>query len=119
MTDRQPNRIRIWAFHPETLDYVRLALRDGESVTLGGNYVETDEGYSRHASTYTRRGSVIERSDFDDGRDCDGRLARGWEGRWTLGGPMFQPRTEGAPLLPDFSEADAWQRDEYAEAAGY
>lgn len=117
MKHQTPRTVRFWAFNPETLDWVRVALRDGESVTLGGHTRATDEGWSVCGDTYAREGNRIELSAWSDGRDCDGRLSRCWGGEWTVGGPM-RTVPDGYEV-PDFDEVSASQRDEYAELAGY
>lgn len=122
LEDDDPRTVRFWVMHPERLDWVRISLREGEQVTLGGRRRATDEGWTMSADTYTRDGDAVFHEHVSDGRDCDGRLTHGWKNRWDLadGGRLRRPPIEGAPLTPCWeSDDDDWQRDEYAEAAGY
>lgn len=115
-----PRTIRFWALHPESIDWVRLSLRDGDRLTLGGRRIQTDEGWSMNAETFSRDGETITSSLISDGRDCDGRLSSGSECHWTYGGPMQRPSIDGDPITPRWiASGKGWQRDEYAEAAGY
>lgn len=108
---------RFWTMHRG--DYVKLALRPGQSITLseGG---PTDEGWSRRDDTFTHEGDRVVREWEEDGVDCDGRLRAGG----VLVCPVAELRShvgcDDAPgLFPAWREGDRWQRDYAAEAAGY
>lgn len=105
--------------------WVRLALRDGQSVTMHDG-APTDEGYSYESETFTREGDLIVSEYTSEARDCDGRLDR----HATYVCPIdrlqareaneYQATDLGAGArLPDWQDGHAWQRDYEAEAAGY
>jgi hypothetical protein len=109
--------IEIWAKDPEKREWTHLALANGQTITLGGTFVETEEGYRQVSHHYTRRRNVIHLEIIEDGRGCDGRLTRYWRGQWAEGGPL--ERSRGFVWVPKFTETHASQRDYYAEKAGY
>ncbi|MHA1574408.1 MAG: hypothetical protein ACTSX8_10485 [Alphaproteobacteria bacterium] len=110
---------RFWVSHGD--DYVRLSLRDGESVDMfeGG---PTDEGSSAKWTTYTRDGDTIACDSQQSSRDCDGAHSSAWECETTI-----RDLTAAEPIswnperppMPQWSALDSSQRDYSAEAAGY
>ena len=111
------NFVCFWAKNPETRRWTSVVLRRGFCVTLGGNHVETEEGYRCHAHHYTLRGTVVHLEIIEDGCGCVGRVTRYWRGQWTVGGPM--ERSRDGWMVPKFTETHSSQRDYYAEKAGY
>lgn len=114
--------VRFWMCHGPESGYVKLTLRPDQQVTFesGGKH---DEGYSWEAVTfrYDADAQLVIREDSSQGRDCDGphssyqklvcpvdRLKAGREG-------FEDPEV----TLPDWDRAEAWQRDTFAEMAGY
>lgn len=111
--------VRFWTMHPETKDWVRVSLRDGDAITVGGNRRKTDEGWTLSGVTFTRDGDSITAIHFHDGVDCDGRLSGGFSLTWAAGGNLRRCAIDDAPLQPDWQDCDSWRYDETAEAAGY
>lgn len=72
MRHTEPRTVRFWVSYAN--GFVRLALRDGAEITIGGAR-ETSEGWSGRWETYTRDGDTIMRRTITDGRDCDGRMS--------------------------------------------
>ncbi len=109
--------IEIWAKNPDTREWRYIALANGRTITLGGTFVETEEGYRHVSHHYTRRGNTIHLEIIEDGSGCDGRFTSYWRGEWTVGDPLESHRN--GFMVPRFTESHAWQRDYYAERAGY
>lgn len=109
--------VTFWAKNPETRKWTSVELWDGCSVTLGGSYRETFEGWRTHSSRYTLKGDTVYLETIDDVLDCDGRVLRKWFGIWDVGSPM--ERSRDGYMVPTFVELEASQRDYRAEKAGY
>ena len=73
-----------------------------------------DEGWSSQCTTYELSGDGTElvAEYIDDGQDCDGRLTR-----------FYSSRADAFRLdnsrWPHWTDLEAYQRDQYAEAMGY
>lgn len=110
---------RFWEYHNGAP--VKLTLRPGQSLShySGGR---TDEGWSSTATTWrlSSNGRVLERDITSDGADCDGRLTTGCDSVALTERDSFVPLYYAPELLrPDWRDAGGWQRDQFAEAAGY
>jgi hypothetical protein len=105
---------RFWVWHGE--GYVKLTLKPGQSLSVsrGG---PTDEGYYYRSTTWTHEGETVERADYSEASDCDGRL----DSHCTCVCPiekLREPSDISVPL-PEWERVNAGQRDYAAEAAGY
>ena len=118
--------IRIWIYWNEGI--VRITIpRDGSFEVIRGG--QTDEGWSSYGETFEHDSydDTITRTCCNDGRDCDGRLTSVSVFKWTVGNgttQMHQFTDDGGLVLvperqPDWITENGYQRDEYAEAAGY
>lgn len=115
---RTDGAARFWVYHRG--DWVRLALRPGESreYSFGGR---TDEGYFSESGRYSHTGDGILSEWCEWGRDCDGGYERSGES-WC---PLADLTAHDASECGLRSDLPAWrpvsraQRDEFAELAGY
>ena len=102
---------------------VKLTLQEDESFTWR-SFEYTDEGWNSEQITWTYENGVIRREWESCGRDCDGRLDQ-YGAQFCLvehmqaGNTYEQPAPIGWITYPKWEEVDSWQRDEFAEAAGY
>lgn len=126
--------IRFWVYHWPKRDpwgpnaglyhdggWVRLTLRPGESLNHY-SAAPHEEGYSYHDETWRHAGDRIDGESVCGGSDCDGPISHHWAGycpieRLAAHRPDILP--PDVPGTPDWETADRWQRDVYAEAAGY
>ncbi len=116
---------RFWVF--TDAGWVKLTLRPGQKLGIchGGL---TDEGWSRDWSTWELEDGFVCREYGSEGRDCDGGHATFGRDCWPVGGDLVEATEwdgtghlfEGQRIMrPAWNDRRAWQRDEYAEAAGY
>lgn len=134
--------IKFWFFWNDT--FSKLKIKDGETITLY-QYSRCCEGWSSYLVTFKREGNTLYRETTNDGRDCDGRLTQGWEdvavypenfysddvsdGAYSscyqkvVGNTSCRCSSCKAQYYPgvrvSWQNADSYQRDEYAELAGY
>ena len=129
---------RFFAFDP-SIGAVRFVELTTEDPTISvSHHEDTDEGYRAQAITWTLvedDGPAYVICEWaDEGRDCDGFIARYGEDHCLVSELMtevpylYNPTTddgtgytkETAPyLLPDWQEGERVHHDQYAEAAGY
>ena len=110
---------RFWEF--VNGDAVKLTLKPGQTLEhyQGGR---TDEGWQSTATTWSldADGRMLRREITSDGADCDGRLTSGCDSIAPADPAGFVPMYYTPQLRrPDWRDAGGWQRDQYAEAAGY
>lgn len=125
MKTKAPNA-RFWIYWN---GWVKITLRPGEEIHLaqGGR---TDEGFSRGYASYIHDGDCVRSELSTDSRDCDGPLST--ESNWLCPLENLNKawREEDAvwrdeegysapPSKPEWIKESAWQRDVYAEMAGY
>lgn len=89
--------------------WVKLTLRRGETVTLYECH-STDEGYAFRREDFSYYGTSVQRTVISGGSDCDGPIEHHAEYSCPVTKSMGQP---------EWQEHTRWQRDAYAEAAGY
>ena len=110
--------VRFWEYINGA--YVRITLQPGQSLSWyqGG---PTDEGWSSQAEKWSLSddGAFITRESVSDGCDCDGRLTRGYDVVASADRSTFVECYEFDGMRPDWQDVEGWQRDAYAEAAGY
>jgi hypothetical protein len=116
-----PRNARFWTCVNAGL--VKITLRPGQTLRhcQGG---PTDEGWSRHAITWTYEDDAVKRVIVDEGRDCDGHTSNVWEeycaiDRLNLGSEPYGLGDCQGIHYPDWEELDHYCRDQYAELAGY
>lgn len=106
----------------KTVRFVRLSLRDGESLSHWQSQPD-DEGYHSRASVWRREGGAIHQEITIDGRDCDGRHSYYYDAvcpvERATARPHVSPGSIGMPGLPAWESVSESQRDYTAEAAGY
>ena len=109
---------RFWIFYNG--DHVKLTLEPGQTVSFGQGGPD-DEGWHYYGETIELScdGAELALSWVSDGADCDGRLTRGGDLIASADPADFIPCYEFDGRRPDWQDADAWQRDQYAEAMGY
>ena len=107
---------------------VKITLRPGQTIRWS-QWCHTDEGWSRSAETWSydledSRG-LVTRAWCEEGQDCDGPMQHGGHDLCCPLNLHVRPPypehdcvMEGV-LWPDWQEANRWQRDHAAEAAGY
>lgn len=113
-----PTRARFWTHTDKGL--VRITLRRDQSLTHveGGR---NDEGYSYTVTTYSFDGEKVMVEYATDARDCDGPISRGGKSFAFLDELAWVSSEDcqhAFPLWHSF-KSDEWQRDAFAEAAGY
>jgi hypothetical protein len=98
-------RFNVWANGSQCV----LTLRPGQTLR---HYTaqSTDEGWESEEQFWEHMGDHIAHDFHSDGRDCDGRLERG--------GRVIAQAIKPSGF-PDWEDADTYQRDYSAEAAGY
>ena len=79
----------------------------------------TDEGWSSESHQWRLDDGVVEEHICDDGVDCDGRLTRYSEWACPVEDLQKSPREDGEIMTPAWQEQGGYQRDQYAEMAGY
>jgi hypothetical protein len=107
---------RFWVYYND--GYCKLTLRPGQEVTLGRRSAD-EEGYSFHVATWTHEGDHVHLGFAHGGRDCDGPISHGGELTCPLDRLAADLDEEMGIYRPDWQREAAWQRDEYAESAGY
>jgi len=124
-TPSTPRNARIWFW--ENDGPVKLTLKPGQ--TLNWNYYHPDdEGYSAGGFRLTWDGTTLTQTWGMEGKDCDGRIARG--GILTTTVDQFkacepyipcqrQAETYVGVRYPQWTTVSRNQRDYAAEAAGY
>ena len=106
-----------------------LKLRPGQRLSWD-KYEPHDEGWSYYAESWelSADGTTLYLESYSEGADCDGRMSSGSKyhasafiADWRPNIHFLQWTPDGytAPLSPNWTEADAWQRDQFAEAMGY
>jgi hypothetical protein len=78
----------------------------------------TDEGYSVSYTTWCYDGSFVERHEYIDARDCDGRITREYHGICRRDYLDMGSHFEGIDY-PNWQDRGRSQRDYSAEAMGY
>jgi hypothetical protein len=111
---RKPITIRFYTWINQSP--VRLALRDGQSIT---HYKceETEEGYHDDLVTWWREGDTIFCQHDSSGRDCDGRVSS--SRLCVSSGDDLDANIQEEASYPHWTRVNASQRDYAAEAAGY
>ena len=117
---------RFW--HWTNDGWVKITLKPDQELThsRGGRH---EEGWQHRDTTFYYDGLVVERHEFSDGVDCDGRLSsesistcRKW-GLHALpcyiGSKAGVDRYSEDMLRPDWQHGKSSQRDYEAEKAGY
>lgn len=104
--------------------WVKVTLRPGQSL-LWGRFERTDEGYNVESCRWEYDdglGLVMEEY-TSGGRDCDGRLTVHTDYVCPVDElaavPAESDEYGDRPARPAWVRTADWQRDEYAEAAGY
>lgn len=99
--------------------WVRVTLYPGESLSWSHGE-RTDEGYSCHGETfaYDERTGDIANEYTAWGRDCDGPYQSGAARHCHLS-QLTADEPDPGIMAPAWQRGHAWQRDAYAEAAGY
>jgi hypothetical protein len=110
--------VRFWEFINGS--HVKITLCPGQRLAWD-QFERTDEGWSETWETWelSKDGLALERECGSDGQDCDGRLSRGHTAIASADPFTFVDCYEFAGKRPDWQDADDWQRDQFAEAAGY
>lgn len=103
---------RFWVWWND--GWVKLTLRPGEVVHLR-TAGPTDEGYYYIDEVYENDGNELWCDYESGGSDCNGPLTRHAMSVCHL--VDLEPCTE--PQSPPWKHIKSWQRDAYAEAAGY
>lgn len=116
--------VRFWTYCNEGI--VKLTVKEGEALefSTGGS---TDEGCAWYCERYWLEYGVLWRGQYWSGRDCDGGYSRSCEEFWKPEHgvePMYEWNAQGEmtelkEARPNWQESKTWQRDYYAEAAGY
>ena len=110
---------RFWIFINDAP--AKITLKPGQALShyQGG---ATDEGWQSTAETWelSTDAQTLTREHISDGADCDGRLTRGCDSiasadPATFSGLYYTPEL----MRPDWQDADQYQRDQFAEMAGY
>lgn len=87
-----------------------------------------EEGWSSETTSWEYEDGVVRQERCSDGRDCDGRLTTYGEivcplDSLSAGNVPYtdgdEPTTWAGVIWPDWQKESSYQRDEYAEAAGY
>lgn len=86
---------RIWVFL--TNGPVKISVPLGKTLTHR-RFERTDEGWDSETNSWTWDGTRLVQVSVSEGRDCDGRLTRGWRGFTTP--DKFKARVE--PLLEGY-----------------
>jgi hypothetical protein len=130
MRHATPN-VRFWNYWNGS--YSRLTLKPGDTLTLD-RCESTDEGheYETEEYEYDAHEGIIICTMASGGIDCDGPIMHHAEFVWHPGGDITPAldmdengelhivRWNGQPCMrPCWTKQSAWQRDAYAEAAGY
>jgi hypothetical protein len=107
---------------------VKLTLRPGETLRWSQARL-CDEGWTRSLETWIYdtedEPGLVTRQWLQQGRDCDGTLEHGGEDVCDATNLLARPPyPEDEPLMegvrwPAWRDANRWQRDHSAEAAGY
>lgn len=117
---RRTNQFRFWTF--ENNSSVRLKIERGQTLRWW-SFDQDEEGWSARMATW----SIDDERDLlvleflTQGRDCDGRHEFGGEMVCSLWDLESGTAADGV-RYPDFDwdwDDKCWQRDEFAEAAGY
>jgi hypothetical protein len=106
---------RFWVLG-RNAEWVKLTLKPGQSLSWAYAY-DHDEGWSAHCETWNHRGDHVERAWINNGRDCDGRMSSG--GELVCAISDLTARNVDGLAVPEWVTSETWQRDAYAEAAGY
>lgn len=106
---------RFWAFVNGC--HVKITLRPGQTLghATGG---PNEEGWSSEFVEWTHEGDHLRRESGSDGADCDGRFSTGGVDVCDLDHIASYTTPRGVKV-PNWRDADRWQRDYSAEAAGY
>jgi hypothetical protein len=113
---------RFWEY--VTGGWVKISLRPNHARHWARGR-DTEEGWSLEGMRWVHGGDGVPRDWWEEGSDCDGRYSKG--------GTQVCPLADLAarepyrhneydwtpPGLPEWENADQWQRDYAAEAAGY
>jgi len=113
------NTARFWVLHGD--DWVRLALRWGQSVELhrGG---PNEEGWHWSTETYQHAGDRITVERVESWRDCDGPGDSCHTSECLMSELQARGPVEGLDApggLPVWRPVDSSRRDYFAEAMGY
>jgi hypothetical protein len=113
----EPRRARFWTYTNKGL--VRIALRKGKAL----HHVEggpDDEGYSYTSTTYSFDGDNVVVESHTRACDCDGPIERGHAIYARLRELAVIRNEDDTHSFPHWQELQAgWQRDTFAEQAGY
>lgn len=107
---------RFWTF--ENNAAVKLTLRPGQTLTHF-TFQRDDEGYHASQTRWTHDGKGVDRSDYWEGRDCDGVTEGAYESYCALRGLHSGPMGEDGTAYPDWKHGPTAYRDHSAEAMGY
>ena len=110
---------RFWMYLPHGGGFVRIKLNRGQRIEFGGG-APHEEGYSCWSEVLVFDGDSVVRTSVEWGRDCDGPHEWGAELVCRMDRlSEWESDISGAPLQPNWTRHDEWQRDAFAEAAGY
>ena len=111
----QKNTLRFWVYFNR--GFVKLSLREGEALTHFRAW-DNGEGVSAETNIFSHDSGMITWACHGVWRDCDGpgESYSAYESRDLQG---FESSNPKAPPLPKWQEKRAFQRDIYAENAGY
>jgi len=117
-------KTRIWVYWNRAI--TKITVSSEKPVTLY-KYERTDEGYHAETETYQIEDGKIFRHITTNASDCDGPLDTYRSCVWEIGGPMvpmvawdLQGNMRELPeMRPDWETVNSYQRDHFAEAAGY
>ena len=101
----------------------KLTLAPGQRLERH-SFETTDEGWSSYAESWelSSDGHELRRETTSDGCDCDGRLTTGCDAMAIADPSHYLPCGPYEPAgmyRPNWIDAGGWQRDQFAEAAGY
>lgn len=117
----QTRNVRFWTWQK---GWVKITLRPGQSLTTHRSY-HNGEGWSWEAVTWTHDHETVTREWGSGGTDCDGRHSSCGKDCCPLDrlaaieSKVGYPQNEPPIYRPDWQDAEQWQRDYAAEAAGY
>lgn len=122
MVGPQLPNARFWTWHNN--GWVKITLKPGQQLAhaTGG---PTDEGYHAECSVWIHEGTTIRCEYSSSGYDCDGPHSRYVDLVCGISNLKDRPESgiEGdedwMPDRPDWEKEHAFQRDLYAEMAGY
>lgn len=110
-----PPNVRFWVWWNHGWVKITLVPYQTVSVWDGG---QTEEGFRHFSSRWTHHGKYVERETYSYERDCNGPHENTSESECRLCN-LAQDEGHDGTRIPAWSYKDSFQRDHYAEAAGY